>query len=418
MKDLNSLLDLSSIQSKKKGGDEEEGKFASVLFSQTKECRDLVLSAYRFEGITAPSVIPNEDKEIIDFMARIRVDVVLVELNLSEHVAEDAERISRLLPNNLSVIIIGSEDAISTIRSLKDMGFYYVFWPISKEEFIEFVNSVHDNQERNKKIGQGRAAKQIAVIGTKGGVGTTFLTSEIAYVMSRKQKSNSVIIDCDYVSGDLDILLGLKNFQKHVVNSSSTDLTGDYSLGESFSKKIDSKLSLLAIESEDIPPLELYEYTSELAKQLNPTTNFIFYDLSASISFKLDMQKQMQNWDVIVLVVEPLISSIREATKYLKAFQADKENVHTRMLTVFNHPRSDNGLLVSRADAEGYLARPFDAVIPYAPKLVELFIQGQHISDKKTSIGKRIEDLVSDILGEPQKVKKGLFANLFSRGKS
>ncbi|MEZ9417713.1 chromosome partitioning protein ParA, partial [Vibrio sp. 10N.286.49.E1] len=126
------------------------------------------------------------------------VEIAIVELNVTESVTEDMKRISHLLPNSASVIVVGSEDAISTIRNLKEMGFYYVFWPISKPELIDFVRNVDSNRKKNSGLGKDRTAKRVAVWGTKGGVGATMLTAEIAYELSAKKKSTCLIVDHDF----------------------------------------------------------------------------------------------------------------------------------------------------------------------------------------------------------------------------
>ncbi|RUM49118.1 MAG: chromosome partitioning protein ParA, partial [Marinomonas sp.] len=155
----------------------EQEKIRSVLFSQTAECEELVLEAYRFEGIAPPVVIKNDDAEISEHVRHSEIEIVIVELNNSKDVSADAERISHLLPNHASVIVIGSEDAISTIRNLKEIGFYYLFWPITKQELIDFVRSVSENRKRhsNRGPGQNRRAKYISIVGAKGGVGATFV---------------------------------------------------------------------------------------------------------------------------------------------------------------------------------------------------------------------------------------------------
>lgn len=408
MKDLSELLDLSSVHTSRKSGDEH--KFSSVLFSQTQECIDLILSAFRFEGISAPSIVDNFEDEIAEYVQSSTIDIVLLELNESDDVARDAEHISRLLPTNASVIIIGSEDAISTIRKLKDLGFYYVFWPVTKEEFIDFVNNVYENMENNKNIGKARTAKQVAVLGTKGGVGTSFITAELAFLISHSMKSNSVIIDCDYSSGDQDILLGVKNFKRYEVNMNSVDGSGDFLLGESFTTKIDNQLALLAIDSEDIQYKDLFEYTIELSKQLDPKTNFVFYDLSATISFQLDITQYIKEWDIIVLVVEPSISSVREAAKYLKILSSYKDDKSVRVLTVFNYARTGKGLLVTKQDAEEYLYISFDVVIPYYPDILGMFLKGKHAAMQNTSVGTCIKELAHLILGEEKEEKKSKFS--------
>lgn len=122
MFDLVDLLKTDNSQA------EHEEKITSVLFHQTEECRSLVEEAYRFEGITAPAVLENTDADIRKHIRESTIEIVIVELNISDNVTEDMRQISHLLPNHASVIVVGSEDAISTIRNLKDMGFYYLFY--------------------------------------------------------------------------------------------------------------------------------------------------------------------------------------------------------------------------------------------------------------------------------------------------
>lgn len=417
MKDLSDLLDLSSINESRRT--ETDSKFSAVLFSQTQECVDLVLSAFRFEGISAPDIVDNYEDEVAEYVQKSNLEIVIIELNKSEDVARDAEHLGRLLPTNTAVIIIGSEDAISTIRKLKDLGFYYIFWPVPKEEFIDFVNNVYKNRERNKNIGKTRTAKQVAIIGTKGGVGVSFITAELAYLISHNMKSNSVIVDCDYASGDQDILLGIKNFKKLDVNMNSLDASGEFLLGESFTKKIDSQLSLFAIDSEDIQYKDLFEYTMDLSKQLDPKTSFVFYDLSASISFQMDFTKQAKEWDVVILIVEPSISSVRETAKYLKMLSSYKDDKSIRVLTVFNYTRSSKGLLVTKQDAEEYLSTTFDVVIPHYPDILGMFLKGKHVGMQDTSVGECIKELAHHVLGEEVEEKKSRFSIFSSlRGRS
>lgn len=122
------MFDLVDLLKTDKAPVEQEEKITSVLFHQTQECKNLVEEAYRFEGISAPAVLENTDAEIRKHIRESTIEIVIVELNISDNVTEDMRQISHLLPNHASVIVIGSEDAISTIRHLKDMGFYYLFY--------------------------------------------------------------------------------------------------------------------------------------------------------------------------------------------------------------------------------------------------------------------------------------------------
>ena len=141
----------------------------TVLFYQTQECMDLVEEAFRFEGLVSPSMLENSDQNIQQHIRDSQISVVIVELNQSSNVSKDMERISHLLPNEASVIVVGSEDAISTIRNLKGMGFYYVFWPIPKQELIDFVRNVDSNRKRNSGLGKDRTAKKSSGLGHERG---------------------------------------------------------------------------------------------------------------------------------------------------------------------------------------------------------------------------------------------------------
>ncbi|TOO92001.1 chromosome partitioning protein ParA, partial [Vibrio parahaemolyticus] len=73
---------------------------------------------------------------------------------------------------------------ISTLRSLKDMGFYYVFWPVNKQEIADFLIHVNKNLKTFSGVSQKRKAKRVAVVGSKGGVGTSLITTELSSLLS------------------------------------------------------------------------------------------------------------------------------------------------------------------------------------------------------------------------------------------
>ncbi|MEF1187598.1 chromosome partitioning protein ParA, partial [Vibrio sinaloensis] len=177
--------------------------------------------------------------EVIKKYARSSaLEIVIVELNESNNVTEDMRRISHLLPNSASVIVVGSEDAISTIRNLKEMGFYYLFWPVSKQELIDFVKNVSDNRQRNAGLGKAREAKKVAFWGASGGVGNSLLVAEIACELSSKKNSSCVVIDHDFVGGNLDILLGLKKFEKKDIPPGALTSNLDTSYALNMTQKI------------------------------------------------------------------------------------------------------------------------------------------------------------------------------------
>ncbi len=247
---------------------------ATALFYQTDKCKIFVEEAFRFEGVELSNALEATDENIGRFIRESRCEIVLIELTESDDVTKDMKRIANLLPNGLSVIVIGSEDTIHTVRNLKEMGFYYLFWPCSKHEVIDFVNTVV-SETHNDSLSRVRFAKRVAVLGVKGGVGTSLITAELGKELSEKYNSSCLIVDRNFVGGNIDIMLGLKQFKKREVKSSEVTASFDESYTMSMTQPVNNLLSLLAIESDDLSDAELKEYTEIQLATLATKNNFI-----------------------------------------------------------------------------------------------------------------------------------------------
>ncbi|MBW3694704.1 chromosome partitioning protein ParA [Vibrio sp. T187] len=391
-------------------------QITSVVFHQTQACIDLVEEAFRFEGILPPSMLNNSDENIKQHVREAHIEIAIVELNVSQNVTEDMKRISHLLPNSASVIVIGSEDAISTIRNLKDMGFYYVFWPISKQELIDFVRNVDSNRKLNSGLGKDRTAKKVAVWGAKGGVGATMLTAEIAYELSAKKKSSCLIVDHDFRGGNLDIFLGEKHFQKKPVAPGALTANLDVSYASSMIKKLNDMLAVLAVESDELNELELKEYARSLSAQMAGQYNFILEDLSRSSNSKLDLKYIAEHNDILALVLEPTVSSVRECKRVLTALDSMAANV--RCIVVVNYTMAEKAATISTEEIGQFLGRKIDVVCPNEIQVGKMVLEGKHIYQLGLPISKSLNRLTSLLLGESERQdSKSVFSKMMKRFK-
>lgn len=392
----------------------KEESLTSVLFFQTQACHSLVLEAFRFEGISAPAILENNDENIKNHIRDAHIEIVLVELNDSDNISKDMERISHLLPNSASVIVIGSEDAISTIRNLKAMGYYYLFWPISKQELIDFIRSVNNNRVTNSGLGQGRQAKKIAVWGSKGGVGASILTAEIAFQLSEKKKSKCIVVDHNFTGGNLDILMGLRQFEKKQIHKGSLSNSLDASFALSLTQKINDMLAILALHSDDLNEWELKDYIGILNNELVKHTNFIVEDFSGSANCKQDLDYVATNCDCMVLVLEPTVSSLREATK-IKA-HLDRAKSAARLIIVLNNTMQEKAASVSATEIAKNLRQAIDITCPFEEDINSLILQGKRIYQQKGKIGESLQHLTSLLIGESiEENKSSLIKRLVKR---
>lgn len=404
------LVDILKKDSAVSEGEQSQGS-TTVLFFQTEECRQLVLEAYRFEGMQIPAILPNKEDEIKSHVRDKATEIVIIELNSSNNVVVDAEKINHLLPNDASVIVVGSEDAISTIRNLKQMGFYYLFWPITKHELTEFVKGVEENRNRNKGLGKKRMAKQISFIGCKGGVGTSFLASEVAHLLSEDKRSSCVLVDNDYQGGNLDIILGLEKFEKRQIRSGSFISNLDATTAQSLLTKKSNLLSLLALTSQDHPNIELYGYTKTVSEFLAENVNFILDDISSCSRQTITTEMITERSDCIVLIFNPTIAAVREAARVKKRIQEAATSDQLRLILVLNRNMPDASATVNTDEIAKFLRQPVDVEIPYIKKLDSLLLDDKRLSSHRGKPAKMITKLVLLIVGEDEK-KKTLFAKV------
>ena len=404
------LVDLLKTDSVKEAHEE---KITTVLFQQTAECRNLVEEAYRFEGIMSPVVVNNNEESIREHVRASAIEIVIVELNNSSNVTQDMERISHLLPNEASVIVIGSEDSISTIRNLKDMGFYYLFWPITKQELIDFVRNVHENRQRKAGLGKNRDAKKVAFWGSKGGVGTTLLASEVAHLLANEKDSKCLIVDHDYLGGNLDIFMGMKGYGKKPLQTGTLSANLDITYAQSLVSKQSDMLSVLGVDSNDISEEELKSYTRALSSQLAKENNFIIEDLSRGGCSKPDAEYLSKHCQIIILIVEPTVSSLRETVKFIT--QMEELNCRSRYIVVLNHPRPEQSATITKKEIEKYLNQPIDVVLPYEQSAGEQLILGKKLSEGNLKIRQGINEITSLLLGESVTVNPSWFQRLMSK---
>ncbi|GAB2651580.1 AAA family ATPase [Vibrio panuliri] len=406
---LDILESLNKIERKKR----EIVRFSCVAFTQSTQCRELIEEAFRFEGIPQPSFVANRDENIKSHVRESEVEIALVELTKSVDVTADMHRISHLLPNDASVIVIGQEDAISTIRNLKQMGFYYLFWPANKLEMVDFIKNVYRNREQENGLGKNRDAKKIAIWGCSGGVGTSLLAAELANNLARKHNSKCLLVDHDYYAGNIDIILKLEGFEKRLVNISTIESDIDATYASSMTKKVTDLLSVLSLTSEEHSSFELKEYTRVLENLLGGQNNFIVSDLSKVGQTDVDYKYLIETVDTVVLVFTPAISSVRQLKKLSEHLSSQAPDL--RQIMVLNHVQPTKATVLSRKDVVDFLRREIDIEIPFDAGILKHIINGGYLTDSRLAVAKPLALLTASILGESVLEPKKTLANWFSR---
>ena len=382
-----------------------KGVSGCTLVYQSQECLDLVTEIFRFEGWSDPTCLKSS-QGIGKFSEQQTSQIVLLELNESKNVVEDAKAFASKLPTHKGVVVIGKEDAISTLRSLKEMGFYYVFWPVNKQEFADFLTHVNKNLKTFSGVSQQRKAKRVAIVGAKGGTGTSFITAELSSLLST-QGTDTILVDHQYTDSNIDVMMGLKEFKPKAIDEFTAPLHEmDEEGALSYLHPARKNLRLLSIDG-NMSQTDILNYNQTLCELLARNTNFIVEDFSGSVDFKVEAQLLVDTFDVVVIVLDPSVSAVRNAKRLYERIENLQLTLskRTRVITVANYHRPENAFVLQSADLKKYVGADIDLEIAYCKNLSHIIIDGKRAHKHDRNISRSMDALMKLINGQPLESK-------------
>ncbi|HAS6975453.1 TPA: chromosome partitioning protein ParA [Vibrio parahaemolyticus] len=388
------------------------GPVGCVLLHQSDECVALVKEMFEFEGWAAPTCI-KQSAVPKNFYSEQSGNMVILELSESQDIVTDAQRLTNQMPTHKGIVVIGTEDSISVLRQLKDVGFYYLFWPINKHEFADFIMNVHRNLQTYTGVSKQRRAKRVAVVGSKGGIGTSFIATEISSKLASNDIDN-ILVDHQYNNSNIDVLLALDDFKPRSIDEYAVPIHElDTEGANSYLTKIRKNLRLLSLGS-DRSQAEVFNYSQALCELLSRNTNFIIEDFSGSIDFHVEPHMLIENYDVVVVIFEPSISSIRNARTLLEQLENKQLSMskRIRIITLANHHRPENNFAIEQKELKRYLGSEVNLNMAYCRSLSHLLLEGKRAHKHDRSISHTIDDLTRLINGQPAQHTGGFLARL------
>lgn len=159
-----------------------------------------------------------------------------------------------------------------------------------------------------------------AVISGKGGVGKTTTSANLAIGTAQEGKK-TVVVDFDIGQRNLDMILGLEN---RVVYDITDVMDGDVSLNQALikDKKQENLYFLAASQTKDKSVLSK-DRVKKLIDELKKEFDYIFLDSPAGIEG--GFEHTILCADNVIVVVNPEVSSIRDADRVIGLVDAKSE---------------------------------------------------------------------------------------------
>ncbi|MFA1562332.1 AAA family ATPase [Aliivibrio fischeri] len=371
----------------------KNNEFKLVLFYETEQFKNIMIESLLFEGVSEPVLIKYNSDNIAQYAKDYRGFIIMIEMLSSGNILDEVKGIEYKLPPNTPIIIVGTDSHISLIRNLKNIGYYYLFFPIDKFELVNFIKNVHEKVFKNNTLIENRKAKKIAILGSKGGVGTSFLASEISKELSKKRNSTCMLVDHGFFGGNLDIILNVNDFKRFSLSKGNVTSNLDLNYASTVTTKINENLSLLSITSNDLTYYELEEYVNLISSQFLQNHNFIIDDMFDIYNFN-----ELESFDVLIFVMDQSISSVREAARFFNIII--ENNFKIRSYLILNQTKPEKYAEINIKDIKKYIKKEIDVICPFDVKVSNLLAAGSDIYSQNSALGNNLNNLVSLILGE------------------
>lgn len=359
------------------------------------------------------AVEPGTAAEAVEFLkTHPSPTTLLVEVPTAEAAPKLLDALADVVKPGTRVIVTGKVDTFSFYHWLMGLGIHdYLLQPFNEQQLasalIKGTAGAPGSTAPAEKA--ARPTKIIALIGARGGVGTTTIATALASIIANEQDVPTALIDLDTQFGS--VALGL-------------DLEPSRGLRDALEKpdRIDT-LFLERVMMKPTPNLSILSAEEPFAEQVTPhaqAAELLFAALREKFPMLVvDLPRQMNsmtryvlaNADHVIIVSEPSILSLRDALR-VKDYVADTLKRSAPMI-VINREGYSSKTEPSRGEFAKHLGTEPSAYVPFHAGIIAATGKGENTAaDKKlASAIKPLRELSAKFAdkaeAEEQPAKKG-----------
>jgi pilus assembly protein CpaE len=247
--------------------------------------------------------------------------------------------------------VSGRGDGQSILQALRAGAKEFLTQPVVLEELLTVLNRLGGN----KKEGPSRASMVVSVIGSRGGVGSTSLAVNLGCTLAQEKDNSVALLDLDLALGDADVALDLIPDHTLAEVAHNIEKLDMHFLKQSLCKH-STGLELLPhpVGIEEIGLIH-EEHLQRLIGLLRASYSHLVLDLSKS--FTVTDLTAMRMSDVILLITQLELTSVRNAVRILHTLGAE-EGLGEKVRVVLNRVGSDFWGDISLKKAEETIGKP------------------------------------------------------------
>lgn len=234
--------------------------------------------------------------------------------------------------------------------------------PIRPEEFQEALDRL---PVFPSALGPAEPTRLVSVLGCKGGVGTTFLTVNAAYLLAQEEQGQVLLVDLDLRYGQMVYFLDAKpqyTIVEVIENADHLDRSYLQSLFYQYDKNLQLLPAPVRLEDLEIVTPEQLEKVLSYLKKLR-----VFRTILVDAGHQIDevTLKSLELADEVILVTNQTIPALSNAKKLLELFQL--LGLEHLQLQVWLNSWQKHGDL-SVADVSSFLGREVSGSVQFDAK--------------------------------------------------
>jgi len=186
-------------------------EFGIVLIDLNEASRRILESAVNEYACGSLNTESEDMSRSLSLIRKVRPAIVILNLYPDRDAGMDlAQKISMGFPEVTLFVTARDMSSDLILRAMRTGAREFLTQPIRKEELFTAIKKVIRAQE-NSRSGQTCQSRMITLFGTKGGVGTTTIATNVASSLATYTQKDVAVVDLNLQFGDAALLLNLKS---------------------------------------------------------------------------------------------------------------------------------------------------------------------------------------------------------------
>ncbi|GLR67427.1 fimbriae assembly protein [Acidocella aquatica] len=337
---------------------------------------------------------------------------LLLDIAQSPLPLSDMNRVADIAEPGTRIIVVGDRNDVGLFRDLMQLGVAdYLLKPFTPAMLRRGLNF---GALASEPVRAPRAGKTLAVIGARGGAGTSTLACSLAWQLAHGFSRRTVVVDLDVYNGAVNLVFNLPPSQGLVSALQNTAGLDHLALEKILTLRGPRLFTLTA----DVDPRAADPLTPDSLKELLAVLvdHFHFVVLDVPARSGAVVNTLLEQSDFVVMLADPTILAVRNVARILRGREA--ANTAQRTILVVNNLAPKTPETLTNAAMEAALGRGIDYTLPYTTGLTKSQNLGRPQEFLPAAYSKAVLEIATGITGGGEKqeeqtpsVWKRMFSN-------